>query len=126
MAYASDDDGSGLPPVNTRRWTPLRKAQVVNAVRDGVLSFAQACERYRLSDEELTAWQSAVAVYGTPGLRVTRLRQYRDGPPARPGRGTPSVVPLRLSTSHNIRDPSTGSLQLQRRGRRYRGRIRSA
>ncbi|MBO0735587.1 MAG: DUF1153 domain-containing protein [Alphaproteobacteria bacterium] len=75
--------GSDLPPINTQRWSPRRKAMVVDAVRNGALSFAEACERYQLSAEELTAWQHAMESHGTPGLRVTRLQIYRDALPAR-------------------------------------------
>jgi transposase-like protein len=80
---------SDLPPTNTQRWTPRRKASVVRAVRTGVLSFTEACSRYQLSAEELTAWQDAVESHGTPGLRVTRLQIYRDPLPARRGRAAP-------------------------------------
>src|SRR6185312_11418107 len=34
-----------LPPPETKRWVPRRKAQVVAAVRAGALSLDEACER---------------------------------------------------------------------------------
>ena len=46
-----------LPPVNTIRWVPGRKAQVVAAVHAGVLSITAACHRYRLSPEEFLEWE---------------------------------------------------------------------
>jgi transposase len=57
---------------------PRRKAEVVAAVNGGLLSVDQACKRYSVSLEEFTSWQRAVERSGMPGLRVTRLKQYRD------------------------------------------------
>ena len=67
-----------LPPADTKRWVARRKASVVAAVCSGTLSVQEACRRYRLSLEELLAWQRAVERHGIPGLRVTRLQLYRD------------------------------------------------
>jgi hypothetical protein len=67
----------GLPPPNSCRWTPRRKAEVVAAVRGGLLSFEEACARYSLTMDELIGWQRAVNRSGIPGLRVTRLQEYR-------------------------------------------------
>jgi hypothetical protein len=41
-----------LPPPNTRRWVIRRKAEVVAAVRGGLLSLEEACNRYTLTVEE--------------------------------------------------------------------------
>ena len=68
---------SGLPPAETQRWSSRRKAAVVAAIRGGVLSSREACERYELSFEELAAWEAALDRNGIPGLRVTRLQIYR-------------------------------------------------
>ena len=35
-----------LPPPNTQRWVARRKAEVVAAVRAGLLSLEDACRRY--------------------------------------------------------------------------------
>ena len=67
-----------LPAPDTPRWTPRRKAEVVAAVRGGLLTFDEACARYELAMEELINWQRAVGRSGIPGLRVTRLQQYRE------------------------------------------------
>lgn len=67
-----------LPPTDTVRWTPRRKAEVVAAVAGGLLTFDEACERYSLSIEELASWQRAVDRSGMPGLRVTRTQEYHD------------------------------------------------
>ena len=39
---------SDLPPANTQRWVIRRKAEVVAAVRGGLLTFDDACERYKV------------------------------------------------------------------------------
>ena len=68
----------GLPPVNTRRWVSRRKAAVVLATRAGVITREEAYERYMLSPEELTAWETAFDQNGTHGLRATHLQDHRN------------------------------------------------
>jgi hypothetical protein len=60
-----------LPPPETVRWVPRRKAELVAAVRGGLLSLSDVCERYGLSPEEFLGWQNAMARRGLAGLRVT-------------------------------------------------------
>ena len=66
-----------LPPPNTKRWVIRRKAEVVAAVRGGLLSLEEACERYTLTVEEFLSWQSSINDHGLAGLRTTRIQQYR-------------------------------------------------
>ena len=66
-----------LPPGDTERWVIRRKAEVVAAVRGGLLSLDDACERYRLTNEEFLGWQKSIDQHGLAGLRTTRLQQYR-------------------------------------------------
>ena len=66
-----------LPSPNTKRWVIRRKAEVVAAVRGGLLSLDEACRRYTLTVEEFLAWQRAIDRFGMPGLRATRVQQYR-------------------------------------------------
>lgn len=74
-----------LPPPDTRRWVARRKAQVVRAVRQGVLSLEQACSRYAISLEEYGSWERLIDRHGVGGLRVTRLQSFRGAPgPAGP------------------------------------------
>jgi len=68
---------SDLPPANTQRWVIRRKAEVVAAVRGGLLSLDEACERYCLTNEEFLSWQQSLDRHGLPGLRTTQLREYR-------------------------------------------------
>jgi hypothetical protein len=81
--YVIGPDGSpltiaDLPPPTTKRWVIRRKAEVVAAVRGGLLSLEDACNRYSLTLEEFLAWQRAIERYGMPGLRATRIQQYRQ------------------------------------------------
>lgn len=69
-----------LPPPDTRRWVVRRKAEVIAAIRGGLLTAAEACARYRLSPEELELWEESLDRAGVPGLRVTRIQLYRDYP----------------------------------------------
>jgi hypothetical protein len=66
-----------LPAPNTQRWVTRRKAQVVAAVRSGLLTFEEACERYRLSEEEFKTWIMLLDNHGVRGLRATRSQDYR-------------------------------------------------
>jgi hypothetical protein len=66
-----------LPPANTKRWVIRRKAEVVAAVRSGIISLEDACARYKLSLEEFLSWQHLIDSHGLAGLRVTRLQDYR-------------------------------------------------
>ena len=72
-----------LPPSGTTRWSPQRKAVVVNAVLSGALSLDEACRRYLISTEEFSCWQRAIETHGIAALRVTRLQLYRNTPPRR-------------------------------------------
>ncbi|MEM7569218.1 MAG: DUF1153 domain-containing protein [Pseudomonadota bacterium] len=66
-----------LPPPSTRRWVVRRKAEVVAAVRGGLLTLEEACERYTLSVEEFVGWQRAIEADGLPGLKVTCEKNRR-------------------------------------------------
>jgi hypothetical protein len=69
---------SDLPPASTKRWVARRKATVVAAVDAGLIAPTEACELYRLSEEELEHWRSAVRKHGAAALRVTSLQRYRQ------------------------------------------------
>ena len=81
-----------LPPPETNRWTSHRKAAILIAVRAGVMSREEACQRFFISEEELVGWEVAFERAGIPGLRVTTLQFYRRAP------GLDSVIPPRPQT----------------------------
>lgn len=66
-----------LPPANTKHWVPQRKAEVVLAVQGRLLSLDEACTRYKLTVDEYLSWEKSFARHGVPGLRATRLQDYR-------------------------------------------------
>ena len=72
------------------RWVIRRKAEVVAAVRNGLIGLDEACERYRLSVEEFLNWEQMVNAHGLRGLRITRSQRYRDAGPAQ---AAPAVLP---------------------------------
>ncbi len=81
--YVIGPDGSpltiaDLPPPTTKRWVIRRKAEVVAAVRGGLLSLEEACDRYTLTVEEFLSWQASIDRHGLPGLRATRVQHYRQ------------------------------------------------
>ena len=55
-----------------------RKAAVVAAVRVGRITIQEALRRYQLTEEEFLSWQRAFEAHGLPGLRATRIQQYRE------------------------------------------------
>ena len=66
-----------LPPRDTKRWVFRRKAVIVRAIWQGLITSDEACERYHLSEEELKSWERLIERHGPLGLRVTRLQDYR-------------------------------------------------
>ncbi len=68
---------TNLPPPDTKRWVTRRKAEVVAAVRGGIISLDEACTRYQISIEEFLSWQRSIERHGLAGLRVTRMQDYR-------------------------------------------------
>ena len=67
-----------LPPRDTKRWVIRRKAELVAAVRGGLLTLEEACERYALTIDEFLSWQTTLDRHGLPGLRATRVQDYRE------------------------------------------------
>ena len=65
-----------LPSPDTKRWVIRRKAEVVAAVRGGLLSLEEACSRYTLNPDEFLSWQYCIDRYGLAGLRTTRTQFY--------------------------------------------------
>ena len=81
--YVIGPDGSpmtmaDLPAPGTKRWVIRRKAEVIAAVRGGLLSLEEACNRYMLTVDEYLSWQSSIDQYVLAGLRTTRIQQYRQ------------------------------------------------
>jgi len=83
VRYVIGPDGSpltiaDLPPSNAQRWVIRRKAEVVAAVRGGLLSLEEACTRYTLTVDEFLSWQALIDKHGLAGLRATRVQEYRE------------------------------------------------
>lgn len=79
--YVIGPDGRPLTigdlPRMDKRWVIRRKAEVVVAVRGGLLSLDEACARYAMLPEELFSWGVHIDRHGLAGLRTTRTQQYR-------------------------------------------------
>ena len=83
VKYVIGPDGSpltiaDLPPSNTRRWVIRRKAEVVAAVRGGLLSLEERCRRFPLTVENFRSWQQPIDQHGLAALRTTRIQHYRQ------------------------------------------------
>jgi hypothetical protein len=71
---------ANLPSPHTQRWVIRRKAEVVLAVRAGMLSLEEACSRYQLTVEEYVSWETAIerqltVVPRSADLQVRRRRK---------------------------------------------------
>ena len=51
---------AGLPKSHDIHWSKARKAEVVHAVRDKLISFDEARWRYLLSQSEFRSWEEEV------------------------------------------------------------------
>jgi hypothetical protein len=77
-----------LPPSDTVRWVASRKIMVLAAIDAGSLSIEEACLMYRLSIEEIASWSRLTELYGSDGLKISRLGEYRKGEGISAGRST--------------------------------------
>ena len=80
---------ANLPPNNTKRWVPRRKAEIIAAVGGGLITLSDACVRYEISNEEFCAWVEAYERRGLSGLRARAAREHSlaAGPEHLPGSG---------------------------------------
>ncbi|MFK7744001.1 MAG: DUF1153 domain-containing protein [Roseobacter sp.] len=67
-----------LPPETTRRWVASRKASVVRGVAYGLITQADALNRYQISEDEFHEWVKAVSEHGEAALKATTLQKYRQ------------------------------------------------
>ena len=101
-----------LPPPDTRRWVIRRTAEVIVAIRGGLINRDEACERYGISDDELLSWEDLLDRQGVRGLRTTRLQEYR-GSSQRSANGQDDPADRRPSHKSNgaLDSPSTAFIQ---------------
>jgi DNA-binding winged helix-turn-helix (wHTH) protein len=78
VLHEPDDWVAGQDP--TQQWNVRRKAEVVAAVASGEMSLEDALRRHRSSEEEFNTWRRMYEDHGLPGLRSTRVQQYRWRP----------------------------------------------
>ena len=78
MSADKERQSDAILPLPGQHWVSRRKAAVVLAVHNGLISIEEICRRYELSREELDSWISAFDRYGVAGLRATRVQIYRD------------------------------------------------
>ena len=80
VKYVIGPDGSpltiaDLPAPGTKRWVIRRKAEVVAAVRGGLLSLEEACSRYTLTVDEFVRLYQRSGDVGDGSPRVRGLPQ---------------------------------------------------
>jgi hypothetical protein len=83
MSYVIGADGgplslSDLPAAKNQRWVIRHKANVVAAVRGGLISLDDVCQRYSLTREEFLAWSGAVDRFGIWALSAARFQRFRN------------------------------------------------
>ena len=67
-----------LPTPKTKRWVIRRKAEVVAGVKGGLLSLDEASRQYSLTVDEFKSWQLLLENHGVRGLRITKIKKYRQ------------------------------------------------
>ena len=70
-----------LPLLNNQRWVANTKAELLAAVRGGLLTLNEACERYGITTEEYFAWRDAMARFGIAGLHEKNVQTKRRKTP---------------------------------------------
>jgi hypothetical protein len=106
-----------LPPADTVRWVPRRKAQVVCAIDGGLISRQEACDLYGISDAELFSWEKLLGDHGPRALRVTRTQHYQqaatstgeDAQGSRPTEALSAGLPGRSDIFRLLKDPDQQS-----------------
>ena len=83
VSFVRGADGSALslsdlPAVGSQRWITRHKANVVSAVRGGLISLEDVFLRYGVTTEEFLVWSSAFDRFGIKGLRSTQFQKYRN------------------------------------------------
>ena len=80
MATTAMNRAIDFTPLNgpITRWTPKCKEKVLLAIKAEVLTHAEAVVQFGLSEEELTRWRVAYALYGLPGLSVCKHQRVRN------------------------------------------------
>lgn len=67
-----------LPPHGfAGRWTSRVKANLLLAITGGLITRQGAIDRYRITEEEMQAWERDVASYGPGALRATKRHKYQ-------------------------------------------------
>jgi hypothetical protein len=79
-----------VPPSATIRWSAWRKVEVIMAIRVGAITFSEACERYCMSLEELSAWEAA---FDEDGLAALQMKYRSMAKWSGPARSSPSDRP---------------------------------
>jgi|GEM_PF-1192709 hypothetical protein len=87
-----------LPSPNPKRWVSERKVKILKAIKGNYATAEQVCGLYGISPEELANWQDLLEQHGPFGLRVTRLKRYREAGGEVSGQERPLV-------SHSVGHP---------------------
>jgi len=70
---------ANLPPVHLKRWVARRKAEVIAAVKGGLLTMSEACARYCISSDEFREWERHYESDGLAGLRASARPLRSEG-----------------------------------------------
>ena len=67
-----------LPPPNTTRWTANKKAIMVRAVVNDLVTLDEVLERYSMTEREFKFWVEGLAKYGKTGLKITYFQKRKS------------------------------------------------
>lgn len=67
-----------MPATPVNRYTPKRKALILDAIAGKAISTEEVRALYQISREELASWQKHDDRFGMQGLRTTRYQHYAE------------------------------------------------
>lgn len=67
-----------LPPDTITRWFPIHKAAVAYGIVTGLITKRHACQRYKMTSEELDGWVSIYQSEGMAGFRTPERAERRE------------------------------------------------
>ena len=84
------------------RWTFVRKVELLNEIRAGLLSPAEACVQFDIEPEELSRWQELFLLGGETALMAGQAQKYRQRPAHNNSKASSNAWHLRLTCNDPI------------------------
>ena len=87
------------------RWTFVRKVELLNEIRAGLVSPAEALSQFGIGPEELSRWQELIRLGGKAALMAGQVEKYRQMPAHNNSKASSTAWHLRLTGNDPIEIP---------------------